>query len=48
MRQAGFAVEYEEVTSLEMVSVQKETVFDEQVCRVKWEHQRSGSGIDCE
>jgi len=48
MRQAGFAVEYEEVTSLEVASLQKEIVFDEKVCRVKWEHQRSESDIDCE
>jgi hypothetical protein len=33
-RQAGFAVEYEQVTYLEVVSVEKEIVFDEQVCKV--------------
>jgi hypothetical protein len=34
-RQAGCAVEYEEVTSLEVVSVQREIVFDEKACTVE-------------
>ncbi|KAF2129318.1 hypothetical protein P153DRAFT_316163 [Dothidotthia symphoricarpi CBS 119687] len=31
--QAGFAVQYEDELSLEIISVQKETVFNEEVCR---------------
>lgn len=32
--QEGFAVEYEEEAFLEIVSVEKEIIFDEKICRV--------------
>jgi hypothetical protein len=34
-RQAENAVEYDDVNFLEMVSLQKEIVFDEKACRVE-------------